>query len=151
MVRGTRTYSRSSRIRISQRSSTFTLGRTWTDSVTRLPHQRNAIGGLYSLCSGTGTFDGDEGLWLTKPKGIGYLAFRSDVLACCGRSAEIWQRELGLGPTQEFMIFRSTARHVPKQWRTRRIPRRRIFPPAAPAKPAAHPLSKPATAPAVRV
>ena len=72
-------------------------------------------------------------LWLTKPAGQTYEAFRAELQAQFGAVVDIHQRQMTLGPAPEFCVAGSrslASALIPSTWAARLTSREQIYPPA---------------------
>jgi len=89
--------------------------------VCEAPHNRVAreaaggTAGLYRVKIGSPTFEDPRfALWLSKPEGISYPDFYSTLKPIV--TGALWQRQMTLGPTTEFLIHSSTPIQLPETW-----------------------------------
>jgi len=91
--------------------------------VCEAPHNlvaREAAGGtagLYRIKSGSVFDEPRVALWLSKPDGISYANFYSTlepILTEAGGA--LWQRQMTLGPTTEFLIHSASEIQLPAAW-----------------------------------
>jgi hypothetical protein len=89
--------------------------------VCEAPHNlvaREAAGGtagLYRVKLGSATFEGPRfALWLSKPAGVSYKDFYSTLNPLV--RGVLWQRQMTLGPTTEFLIHSTTRIELPENW-----------------------------------
>jgi hypothetical protein len=89
------------------------LGRLNEAAVTgprRAPHDEAAalagagVAGVYGLVAGRPEPPGWAG-WVDKPEGERYDAFVPSLCAAAGAAATVWQRQMTLGPTPEFVAL----------------------------------------------
>ena len=88
-----------------------------------VPHNlvaREAEGGtagLYRIKFGGAFAEPAFALWLSKPDGVSYTDFYSTLEPLINqRSAALWQRQMTLGPTSEFLIHSATPIQLPESW-----------------------------------
>lgn len=91
--------------------------------VCEAPHNlvaREAAGGtagLYRIKAGSVFADPSFALWLSKPDGVSYTDFYSRLGPIVGNArAALWQRQMTLGPTTEFVIHSATPVQLPEKW-----------------------------------
>ena len=88
--------------------------------VCEAPHNlvaRKAAGGtagLYRIKAGSVFHEPRFALWLSKPPGISYTDFYA-TLEPIGTGA-LWQRQMTLGPTTEFLIHSAVEIQLPESW-----------------------------------
>lgn len=70
--------------------------------------------GLYRLRFGSVFEEPRFALWLSKPEGVSYKDFYSTMepIVTCA----LWQRQMTLGPTTEFVIHSATPVQLPDNW-----------------------------------
>jgi hypothetical protein len=85
----------------------------------RGPHDRVAalseagVGAIYSLLRGQGALDEVSRVtWLSKPRDLSYDQFRASLLALPW-GAELWERQMVLGPAPEFCVLSATDVELP--------------------------------------
>ena len=84
------------------------------------PHNlvaREAAGGtagLYRLKLGSAFEPARFALWLSKPEGVSYPDFYSTLEPIV--TGALWQRQMTLGPTTEFVIHSATPVQLPDTW-----------------------------------
>jgi hypothetical protein len=89
--------------------------------VCEAPHNlvaREAAGGtagLYRVKFGNILAEPRFALWLSKPDGISYTDFYQ-ILRPTIPDAALWQRQMTLGPTTEFVIHSVTPVQLPESW-----------------------------------
>lgn len=91
--------------------------------VCEAPHNlvaRQAAGGtagLYRIKFGDVFAEPAYAMWLSKPDGVSYADFYSTLEPIIKQaSAALWQRQMTLGPTTEFLIHSSTPIQLPETW-----------------------------------
>jgi len=89
--------------------------------VCEAPHNlvaREAAGGtagLYRVKIGSATFEEPRfALWLSKPDGVSYADFYSTLNPFV--HGALWQRQMTLGPTSEFLIHSAAPIELPESW-----------------------------------
>jgi hypothetical protein len=96
--------------------------------VCEAPHNlvaRQAAGGtagLYRIKSGDAFGEARFALWLEKPEGVSYAEFystREPVIK--EASAALWQRQMTLGPTTEFLIHSGKPFQLPETWTANQV------------------------------
>jgi hypothetical protein len=87
------------------------------------PHNlvaREAAGGtagLYRIKTGSVFDEPRFALWLSKPDGVSYADFYSKLAPIINEArAALWQRQMTLGPTTEFVIHSATPVQLPESW-----------------------------------
>lgn len=83
------------------------------------PHARvsalseTGVGAIYALLRGAGALEqGVHAAWVSKPRELSYKRFRSS-LRDLSSAAEVWQRQLVLGPAPEFCVTSATEVGLP--------------------------------------
>lgn len=71
--------------------------------------------GLYRVKFGNILAEPLFALWLSKPDGVSYTDFYQ-VLRPIIPDAALWQRQMTLGPTTEFLIHSATPVQLPESW-----------------------------------
>lgn len=90
------------------------------------PHNvvaREAAGGtagLYRLKLGVVSDEPRFAQWLAKPFGVPYPDFYSRLESIVA-NASLWQRQMTLGPTAEFVIHSSTPVELPQGWKASQL------------------------------
>jgi hypothetical protein len=88
--------------------------------VCEAPHNlvaREASGGtagLYRLKFGSVFCEPRFALWLSKPAGLAYADFYATLGPLI--TGALWQRQMTLGPTTEFLIHSATPIELPENW-----------------------------------
>lgn len=73
--------------------------------------------GLYRLKIGNAFHEARFALWLSKPDGVTYKSFYSTLEPILSEAAAaLWQRQMTLGPTSEFLIHSATPIQLPESW-----------------------------------
>jgi hypothetical protein len=96
--------------------------------VCEAPHNvvaREAAGGtagLYRIKAGSVFEEVAFALWLSKPEGVSYADFYSKLEPIIKNArAVLWQRQMTLGPTTEFLIHSATPIQLPETWITSQL------------------------------
>jgi hypothetical protein len=91
--------------------------------VCEAPHNlvaREAAGGtagLYRIKQGSGFGQAQFALWLSKPAGVSYTDFYLMLEPVIKKEqGALWQRQMTLGPTSEFLIHSATPVQLPETW-----------------------------------
>ena len=91
--------------------------------VCEAPHNlvaREAAGGtagLYRLKTGDILTEPRFALWLSKPDGVSYADFYSTLEPIINEAhAALWQRQMTLGPTSEFLVHSAGEIQLPEAW-----------------------------------
>lgn len=91
--------------------------------VCEKPHNlvaREAAGGtagLYRVKFGDAFGEPNYALWLSKPAGVSYPDFFSTLEPIINDArAALWQRQMTLGPTTEFLIHSANPLQLPESW-----------------------------------
>ena len=93
--------------------------------VCEAPHNlvaREAAGGtagLYRIKSGDVFVEPHFAVWLSKPDGVSYADFYSTLQPIV--TGALWQRQMTLGPTTEFLIHSATPVQLPENWTTNQV------------------------------
>jgi hypothetical protein len=94
--------------------------------VCEAPHNlvaREAAGGtagLYRIKAGDILVEPRFALWLSKPEGVSYTDFYQKLEPVVSNAA-LWQRQMTLGPTTEFLIHSATEIQLPETWTTNQV------------------------------
>jgi hypothetical protein len=89
--------------------------------VCEAPHNlvaREAAGGtagLYRVKFGNILTEPSFAVWLSKPDGVSYTDFYQ-ILRPSIPNGALWQRQMTLGPTTEFVIHSATPLQLPESW-----------------------------------
>lgn len=76
--------------------------------------------GLYRIKIGDVFTEPQFATWLPKPAGVSYTDFY-ETLAPLISGGALWQRQMTLGPTTEFLIHSATAIQLPESWRASQL------------------------------
>jgi len=94
--------------------------------VCEAPHNlvaREAAGGtagLYRIKAGDILMEPRFATWLSKPEGISYADFY-EILKPMLTDAALWQRQMTLGPTTEFLIHSAGEIQLPETWTANQV------------------------------
>jgi hypothetical protein len=72
------------------------------------------IAGLYRIKIGSVFDEPRFALWLSKPAGLSYANFYATLEPII--TGALWQRQMTLGPTTEFLIHSATPIELPESW-----------------------------------
>lgn len=93
--------------------------------VCEVPHNlvaREAAGGtagLYRIKSGDVFVEPRFAVWLSKPDAVSYAHFYSTLQPIV--TGALWQRQMTLGPTTEFLIHSAAPVQLPEAWTTSQV------------------------------
>ena len=74
-------------------------------------------GGVYALERGAVDTPARHCAWLTKPRGVSYPDFGSQLAECAaGETVTVWRRQMVLGPAPEFRVTAERELTMPTDW-----------------------------------